>query len=67
MKRAKSLSGADLRDAIAATKGFKGVTGEITMDKNRNADKALVIVQLKKSPSGEVLPSYVAGVKSSAK
>lgn len=62
MKRAKSLGGKDLRDAIAATQGFKGVTGEITIDKNRNARKALVIVELKKQADGTIMPSFVAGV-----
>jgi branched-chain amino acid transport system substrate-binding protein len=61
MKRAKSLGGKDLRDAIAATQGFKGVTGEITIDKNRNARKALVIVELKKTADG-IMPGFVAGV-----
>lgn len=47
MKRAKSLEGKDLRDAIAATKGFKGVSGVITIDKNRNAQKPIVMVQMR--------------------
>lgn len=58
MKRAKSLSGKDLRDAIAATKGLKGVTGVITIDENRNAKKPIVIVEMKKG-----LPSMVAGIE----
>ncbi len=62
MKRAKGPSSKDLRDAIAATKDFKGVTGNITIDRNRNAKKALVIVQLKKQPDGTIAPSYVDGV-----
>lgn len=47
MKRAKSLSGKDLREAIAATKDFKGVTGVISLDAERNATKAAVMVQIK--------------------
>lgn len=47
MEKAKSLDGKDLRDAIAATKGFKGVTGVISMDRNRDAKKAAVIVEVK--------------------
>jgi len=43
----KAPSGKALRDALAATSGFKGVTGVITMDKNRDAQKAAVIVQMK--------------------
>lgn len=66
MKRAKSLSGPDLRDAIAATKDFPGVTGKISMDKNRNARKALVIVQMKKGESGTIAPAFVTGVEPAA-
>ncbi len=47
MGRAKSADGKDLRDAIAATKGFKGVTGSITINKDRDADKPAVIVENK--------------------
>lgn len=57
MKRAKSLAGPDLAAAIAGTNGFQGVTGVITIDKNRNARKPIVIVQMKKG-----LPSWVAGI-----
>ncbi len=47
MKRAKSLKGTDLRDAIAATKDFKAVTGVISLDAEHNATKSAVIVQMK--------------------
>jgi len=47
MGRAKSLSGKDLAAAIAATKDFKGVTGNITIDPERNAVKSAVIVEMK--------------------
>jgi len=66
MGRAKSVKGSDLRDAIAATKGMKGVTGIITIDENRNAAKDVVIVQMKKGPNG-IMPSFVAGVGRDAK
>lgn len=46
MKRAKSLSSKDIRDAIAETKGFSGVTGKITMNAARNADKSAVIIAI---------------------
>jgi branched-chain amino acid transport system substrate-binding protein len=49
MKRAKSLSGPDLRDAIAATKDFPGVTGKITINKQRNAVKPAVVLQIRGS------------------
>lgn len=47
MERAKSLSGPDLRDAIAATKDFTGVTGTFSIDENRNAKKSAVVVEYK--------------------
>jgi branched-chain amino acid transport system substrate-binding protein len=47
MKRAKSLSGSDLRDAIAATKDHAGVTGKITIDSSRNAVKPAVVLQVR--------------------
>src|SRR3989475_3436428 len=39
MKRAKDLSGPSIRDALAQTKDYKGVTGDITMEDKRNATK----------------------------
>ena len=47
MARAKSLGGADLAAAINTTKGFKGVTGEITIDAQRNAKKGMVMQVIK--------------------
>jgi branched-chain amino acid transport system substrate-binding protein len=47
MARAKTLSSVDIRQAIAETKGFQGATGTITMDDKRNADKPLVVVQVR--------------------
>lgn len=61
MKRSKSLKGPDLAKAIAETKDFKGVTGSITMDKDHNAQKGVVIVQIK-----EGQPVFVAAVDPSA-
>lgn len=45
--RAKDASPAALRDAIASTSKFQGATGTITIDKNRNAIKPVVIVKMK--------------------
>ena len=47
MKRAKSLGGKDLAKAIGETKNFAAVTGTITLDANRDAKKAAVMVQMK--------------------
>ncbi len=60
MKRAKTLSGADLRDAIAASKNFPGVTGSITINERRDATKAAVIVEMAGKPLG---PKYVSTIK----
>jgi branched-chain amino acid transport system substrate-binding protein len=35
-----------VRDAIAQTKDFQGVTGKITMDANRNATKPAVVLKI---------------------
>jgi branched-chain amino acid transport system substrate-binding protein len=47
MERAPSLSGKDLRDAIAATKNFTGVTGTFSIDDKRNAQKSAVVIEYK--------------------
>jgi branched-chain amino acid transport system substrate-binding protein len=47
MNRAPSLKGSDLRDALAATKNFTGVTGTFSIDAQRNAKKSAVIIQYK--------------------
>jgi len=47
MKRAGSSEGPKVRDALAATKDFSGITGKITIDAQRNATKPLVMLQVK--------------------
>ena len=47
IKRARTTDGPALRDAIATTKGFAGVTGRITIDAQRNAAKPAVILTIK--------------------
>jgi branched-chain amino acid transport system substrate-binding protein len=47
MTRATGLAPDPIKDAIAATKGFQGATGTINIDANRNAQKPIVIVQIK--------------------
>jgi branched-chain amino acid transport system substrate-binding protein len=44
MKRAGTTDGEKLRDAIAATKDHKGITGVISLDAQRNATKSAVIL-----------------------
>lgn len=46
MTRAGSTEGPKVRDAIAATKDFPGVTGAITINSERNAVKSAVILKV---------------------
>ena len=48
LRRSKSVTGADLAAAIAATKNFEGITGRITIDEARNASKPAVILKMTK-------------------
>jgi branched-chain amino acid transport system substrate-binding protein len=46
LKRAGTTDAARLRDAIAATKNFEGVSGTITIDAGRNAEKSAVVIKI---------------------
>ena len=46
MKTAGTTDGPKVRDALAATKNFPGIAGNITIDANRNAQKPLVILEV---------------------
>jgi branched-chain amino acid transport system substrate-binding protein len=46
MSRAGSAEGPKVRDALAATKDFPGVTGKITINKDRNAVKPAVVLKV---------------------
>jgi branched-chain amino acid transport system substrate-binding protein len=46
IQKAGTTDGPKLREALAATKNFVGVTGIISMDKDRNAVKPAVILKL---------------------
>ena len=48
-----STEGPKLRDAIAATRDFDGVTGTITISPERNATKSAVILTVK---DGQLMP-----------
>jgi len=48
IQRAGGTDGPKLKAALAATKGFDGVTGVTTIDAERNASKAAVILQVAK-------------------
>jgi len=47
IKRSKSLSGTDIRDALQATNAFPGVTGTVTFNQNRDAVKPIVMIEIK--------------------
>jgi len=48
LRRAGSPEGPKLRDAIAATREFDGVTGRISIDAERNARKDAVVLKIEK-------------------
>jgi branched-chain amino acid transport system substrate-binding protein len=58
MDRAPSLGGKDLAKAIAETKNFPGVTGTITIDEKRNANKDAVVLEIQNG-----VPKFVASVR----
>lgn len=51
VRRAKSLDRIQIRDAIAATENFEGVTGNISFDKNGDPIKPAVILKFDKGTS----------------
>lgn len=57
MERAPDLSGDALAKAIGDTRDFPGVTGSITIDRKRNAQKPAVVVEMKAGT-----PHFVASV-----
>jgi branched-chain amino acid transport system substrate-binding protein len=58
VRKSPSLKGSDLKDALAKTKDFPGVTGNITLDADRNAVKSAVVLKVQ---GGKDV--YVATVK----
>lgn len=47
IKRAEKLDGESVKNALAATVDFNGVTGNFSVDENHNPVKALVVIELK--------------------
>lgn len=45
LKRAPNLKREEIQNAIIATNGFTGVTGNISLDENRNARKSAVVLE----------------------
>ena len=58
MERAPSLSGKDLSAELAKVVDFEGVTGNITIDADRNAVKSAVILEMKDSS-----PTFVTTIQ----
>lgn len=58
IKTAGTTDGKAVRDVLAKTKDFPGITGKITLDENRNTNKAIVILTI---DNGEV--KYVETVQ----
>jgi branched-chain amino acid transport system substrate-binding protein len=56
--RAGSTKGKSIRDALAATSNFPGASGTITIDKDRNAQKPIVILKIEAGRA-----KYIASVK----
>jgi branched-chain amino acid transport system substrate-binding protein len=48
MNRATDLTGPAIRDALAQTKAYRGVTGDITLDEKRNPLKPAVVLRVAK-------------------
>lgn len=46
IRRAGSIDGTAIREALAATKDFQGVAGRLSIDANRNAVKRIVIMKI---------------------
>jgi branched-chain amino acid transport system substrate-binding protein len=67
MNRAPELTGPAIRDALAQTKNFHGVTGDITLDANRNPLKPAVVLRIAKSGKYEfVTKVYPEGMQPEA-
>lgn len=59
IKRAGTTEGRAVRDALAKTKDFPGAAGKITIDKDRNAQKPLVVLRVNvKNNGGEITQKF---------
>ncbi|MCM0647982.1 ABC transporter substrate-binding protein [Clostridium swellfunianum] len=47
LKRAGEVNSVKLKEALEATKDFKGVTGKVTIDKNHNTVKSVTVIEMK--------------------
>jgi branched-chain amino acid transport system substrate-binding protein len=46
LRKAKTLDGPDVREALAQTKDFDGAAGKLTLDERRNATKPAVVLKV---------------------
>lgn len=59
IQKAGSTDGKAIRDALAKTKDFPGAAGKITIDKDRNAQKPLVVLRVvAKNNGGKIEQKY---------
>ena len=65
IKRANSLEGPAIRDALAATKDFPGVTGTVTFNENRDAVKPIVMIKIE--PGGRFTMAERVEIEGAAK
>jgi branched-chain amino acid transport system substrate-binding protein len=47
LKRAGAADPVKLKDALATTKDFKGVTGNVSIDSNHNPVKSITVIEMK--------------------
>jgi branched-chain amino acid transport system substrate-binding protein len=67
MQKATDLTGPNIRATLADTKGFHGVTGDITLDDKRNPLKPAVVLKVAKGGKYDfVTKIYPEGVKVAA-
>jgi len=75
IKRAGTTENTKLRDAIGQTKNFPGVTGQISIDNDRNAVKPAVVLKLQDgkfvyettiAPEGAAAPATSSSAPSSS-
>jgi ABC-type branched-subunit amino acid transport system substrate-binding protein len=64
IERAPTLERAAVRDSLAATTNFPGVTGAVTFNAERNAVKPIVVVRIgaggRQTVEAHVMPEEVA-------
>jgi len=65
IKRAGSLEGGAIRDALAATKDFPGVTGTVTFNENRDAVKPIMMIKIE--PGGKFVVAERMQIEGAAK